>query len=176
MATDATGPSADTAIAPDRAGSGVGAPVWNGALDPGEIRRRRTVALAVLVFSGALLAVAWSLSPAREGFGTHRALGLPECSWPVRFGVPCPSCGMTTAFAHAAKGRILASVEAQPMGALLALATGMAFVGSFWTLATGRTVWPVYERVWNARGAWILGILALLAWGYKTATMRGWMG
>lgn len=83
---------------------------------------------------------------------------------------------MTTAFAHASKGQFLASIEAQPMGALLALATGMAFVGSLWTLATGRTVWPVYERVWNARGAWILGILAVLAWAYKTATMRGWMG
>ena len=171
----AAGAVKGAASTPDRVAPVVAAPVWNGALDPAEVRRRRTVALAVLVFSGALLAVAWSLSPAREGYGTHRALGLPECSWPVRFGVPCPSCGMTTAFAYAAKGRIVASVGAQPMGALLALATGMAFIGSLWTLATGRTVWPVYERVWNARGAWILGILALLAWGYKTALMRGWM-
>ncbi len=144
--------------------------------DPADRRRRRLAALFVALFSGALLAVAWSLSPAKEGIGTHRALGLPECSWPARFGVPCPSCGMTTAFAHATKGELLASVRAQPMGALLALATGMAFVGSLWTLATGRSVWPVYERAWNARGAWILGLLALLAWGYKAALMRGWMG
>ena len=83
---------------------------------------------------------------------------------------------MTTAFAYAAKGRLLASLEAQPMGFVLALFTGMALVASLWTLGTGRTVWPVYERLWNARAAWILGIGALLAWVYKIAAMRGWIG
>lgn len=83
---------------------------------------------------------------------------------------------MTTAFAYAAKGRLIESFLAQPMGCLLAVATGMALVGSLWTLATGRTVWPVYERMWNARAAWMLGIIALLAWGYKAALMRGLMG
>jgi hypothetical protein len=66
---------------------------------------------------------------------------------------------MTTAFAYAAKGQFLASFAAQPMGCILALLTGMAFVGSIWTLVTGRTIWPVYERLW----------------AYKAALMRGWM-
>ncbi|MFM7052014.1 MAG: DUF2752 domain-containing protein [Planctomycetota bacterium] len=152
------------------------APLRIDALGTAETRRRRAAALVVLLATGLLLAVAWWLEPSRHGFGTHRALGLPECSWPARFGVPCPSCGMTTAFALATKGRLLASFAAQPMGCLLAIATGMAAVGSAWTLATGRSVWPVFERMWTARAAWALGILALLAWGYKTASMRGWMG
>jgi hypothetical protein len=82
---------------------------------------------------------------------------------------------MTTAFAYAAKGQLLASFAAQPMGCILALLTGMAFVGSIWTLVTGRTIWPVYERLWTARAAWVLGLVALLAWAYKAALMRGWM-
>jgi len=146
------------------------------ALEPSEVARRRVAAVIIFLFSGGLLGVAWALAPAQKGFGTHQALGLPPCSWPARFGVPCPSCGMTTSYALAAKGRLLESFLAQPMGCLLAIATGMALVASAWTIVTGRTLWPVYERLWNARAAWLLGLAALLAWGYKAASMRGWIG
>lgn len=83
---------------------------------------------------------------------------------------------MTTSFALAAKGRLLASFATQPAGCLLAVATGMALVASSWTLVTGRTLWPVYERLWGARLAWIVGVVVLLSWGYKAALMRGWIG
>lgn len=138
-------------------------------------RRRRFAALIVAGATGALLSTAWSLKPSNRGFGTHEALGLPPCSWPAQFGIPCPSCGMTTAFAYAAKGDLVASFMTQPLGCLLAVATGMAFVASVWTLVSGKTVLPVYERLWNARSAWLVGLAALLAWGYKAAVMRGWM-
>jgi hypothetical protein len=161
--------SAEPAEAPPRT------PSVDFAMSPAEVRRRRMLAVFLAVASGGLLAVAWGLKPAAAGFGTHEALGLPPCSWPARFGLPCPSCGMTTAFAYAAKGDLLASFAAQPMGCILALLTGMTLVGSLWTLATGRTLWPAYGTMWNARGLWFLGLVALLAWGYKTALMRGWM-
>lgn len=140
-----------------------------------EIRRRRVAAAIVAAASGGLLGVAWFLKASPRGFGTHEALGLPPCSWPSRFGVPCPSCGMTTAFAYAAKGDLLASFAAQPMGCVLAVLTGMALVGSLWTLVTGRSLWPVYARLWGARAAWALGLAALASWAYKIAVMRGWM-
>ena len=44
--------------------------------------------------------------------------------------------------------------------------------GAAWTLASGRTVWPVFERIWTARGAWFLGLAMLLAWGYKAVIMK----
>lgn len=145
-------------------------------LAPDAVRQRRLAALVVFLAAGAILATGWLLAPAKAGFGTHQALGLPACTWPQRFGVPCPSCGMTTSFAYATKGRLIESFTAQPMGCLLAIATGMAFVGSAWSLVSGRTVWPVYERLWSARMGWLLAIAALLAWGYKAAAMRGWLG
>jgi hypothetical protein len=83
---------------------------------------------------------------------------------------------MTTAFAFAAKGRFVSSFFAQPMGFLLAFAVGVAFVVSLWTLATGRTIMPVLERLWGARLAYMLGLVAVLSWGYKAALMRGWIG
>jgi hypothetical protein len=140
-----------------------------------EVRRRRITGFFVFLATAALLGVAWSLAPAKQGFGTHQALGLPACSWPARFGVPCPSCGMTTAFALAAKGRLVDSFVAQPMGCLLAVMAGMTLVGSAWSVVTGHTLWPVYERLWNARSAWLLGVAALLAWAYKSADMLGWI-
>lgn len=146
------------------------------ALAPEAVRQRRLAALVVFLAAGVVLATGWLLAPAKAGFGTHQALGLPACTWPQRFGVPCPSCGMTTSFAYATKGRLIESFTAQPMGCLLAIATGMAFVGSAWSLVSGRTVWPVYERLWSARVGWLLAIAALLAWGYKAAAMRGWLG
>lgn len=158
------------------AGRAIAAARVLGAFEPAEVRRRFVAAAIAVCASGGLLVVAWLLPPASRGFGTHQALGLPACSWPARFGVPCPSCGMTTAFALASKGRIVESFTTQPMGCVLAIAAGMTFVAAIWTLATGRTVWPVYERLLGARLAWFAGIAALLAWGYKTALMRGWMG
>jgi hypothetical protein len=82
---------------------------------------------------------------------------------------------MTTAFALAAKGRILDSFVAQPMGCLLAVMAGMTLVGAAWTVVSGHTLWPVYERLWTARTAWLLGLAALFAWGYKCAAMLGWI-
>ena len=158
------------------AGRAIAAARVLGAFEPAEVRRRFVAAAIAVGASGGLLVVAWLLPPASRGFGTHQALGLPACSWPARFGVPCPSCGMTTAFALASKGRIVESFTTQPMGCVLAIAAGMTFVAAIWTLATSRTVWPVYERLLGARLAWFAGIAALLAWGYKTALMRGWMG
>jgi hypothetical protein len=146
------------------------------ALAPDEVHRRRLAALAVAIATGMLLGLAWWLDPSPRGFGTHQALGLPPCTWPERFGLPCPSCGMTTAYAFAAKGRFVSSFLAQPMGFLLAFATAVAFVVSLWTLATGRTIMPVLERLWGARLAYAIGLVALLSWGYKTALMRGWIG
>ena len=41
-----------------------------------------------------LLAIAVVLQPDRSGFGTHRQLGMPRCTFLVIFGYRCPSCGI----------------------------------------------------------------------------------
>ena len=48
------------------------------------------------------LGIARALTPAPAGFGTHEQLGLPPCAFLHWTGFPCPSCGLTTCFAHAA--------------------------------------------------------------------------
>ncbi len=70
----------------------------------------------------AVFAVARALEPSPQGFGTHTQLGLPACQFALVTGHPCPSCGMTTAFAWFVRGRLGRSWGVNPAGMVLALA------------------------------------------------------
>ena len=115
---------------------------------------------------------AW-LQPASAGMGTHTQLGIPACSWPATVGLPCPSCGMTTAFALAADGRFLDSFRAQPMGFLLAIVTaGFAVVSSYAALTGSRMLSAITDKI-GGRFWWFFGAAILLSWGYKMLTFGG---
>jgi Protein of unknown function (DUF2752) len=91
--------------------------------DDAGVRLTRATRQAMVVLTlilVAVLATARWLEPNPKGFGTHTQLGLPPCHFAQITGHPCPSCGMTTAFAWAARGRFDRSWEANPAGALLA--------------------------------------------------------
>ncbi|MEC9374691.1 MAG: hypothetical protein VYC34_12640, partial [Planctomycetota bacterium] len=66
---------------------------------------RLLAALAAAAFI-AVLIVAATLTPSPDGHGTHTRLGLTPCPWVLTLNKPCPTCGMTTAFAHAADGQL----------------------------------------------------------------------
>lgn len=134
--------------------------------------RERIVTAIVSMAALALLLVASCLEPSPFGIGTHTQMGLPACSWPTALHIPCPSCGMTTAFAHAARGDLLASFMAQPFGALLALATAMvAVVGSFAAI-TGSRVLTLFTPLAGKWGAAIAVAALLAAWAYKIFEYR----
>lgn len=134
---------------------------------------RRLAGLAVFLAAGAVLGLAAMLTPAAGGVGTHEQLNLPPCGWVIAAGIPCPTCGMTTSFAHAADGHLLASARTQPMGFLLALGTAMAlFLGGYVAL-TGSPALGRLAGMLTPRVAWIGGGLALLAWVYKLVAFKG---
>lgn len=142
--------------------------------DPGARLRRRLVAALVVLAAGSLLSVAAWMQPASGGLGTHEQLGLPECGWILTMNLPCPTCGMTTAFAHAADGNLLSSLVTQPMGAVLAVGTAMAFVAALITLVTGSGLFVgLAGRWWTTRTPWAIAGLLLIAWAWKMATHRG---
>jgi hypothetical protein len=124
---------------------------------------------AVLVLLGctALLAIGAWLRPDPSGMGTHRQFGLPPCTMVVLVGYPCPTCGMTTAFAHAVRGELLAAFNAQPAGLAFALATVVAAAVSLSVIFTGK-VWAVnWYRVPPVRLVIGAVLLILGGWGYK---------
>lgn len=127
----------------------------------------RTVALIAFLACVALIGVAFRLTPDPSGTGSHEQLGFPPCTMLTLTGYPCPTCGMSTAFAHAVRGELLSAFQAQPAGLALAVATIAAAGIALSVMITGK-VWAVnWYRVSPTRV--VLGIMLLLAvgWFYK---------
>jgi hypothetical protein len=127
----------------------------------------------VLVASLGLLGVAAWLEPSPDGMGTHQALGLPPCGFLLATGLPCATCGMTTAFAHAAHGQLGQSFAAQPAGALLAVLTAVLAILSAWALVAGRSLLPLWESLWRLPVVIAMAGVFLAAWLYKIALVQG---
>lgn len=128
--------------------------------------------LAIAAPCLAVLAIAVWLTPACDGEGTHQQLGLPQCSSLSHYGWPCPTCGMTTAFAAMAHGKFRAAVQAQAFGAVLFVMTGLFAGVGMAELISGRDmVRKLRPGLW-----WLWLILAgtLIGWGIKAAL--GWSG
>lgn len=134
--------------------------------------RERLVASVVAAGAAAPLAIAWRLEPSAEGVGTHQQLGLPACGWMAGMNLPCPSCGMTTSFSRAVRGDLLGAVQAQPMGALLAVAAAVAVIVAIFTAATGSRSYELLGSLFGRRGVWTVVALCGLAWAYKVAAVR----
>lgn len=125
-----------------------------------------TLALTVLI-------VAWRLTPDPSGAGTHQQLGLPACGWLVASGYPCPTCGMTTAFAAAAHGDPWRAIVSQPLGALLAVGTAVFFWASLHVAVFGSQLGRAAGRLLSGKILWTALVVFLLAWGYKIVQVRG---
>ena len=134
----------------------------------------RVVALLVLLPAASLLAVAAWLAPDADGHGTHTQLGMEECVVLHSTGLPCATCGITTAFALAAGGRLIQSAITQPAGFVLCFLTAVAAVISGYAVVSGMWIGPAFAPLARLRTLAGLGTLVLLAWGYTAG--RAWLG
>ena len=148
-------------------------PIGHALAEGDTTTKRRLLAAAVAAAAATVLVVAAILDPSPEGLGTHTQLGAPSCGWIVTMDLPCPTCGMTTAFANAAEGRWSAAWAAQPLGAVLAVVTAMTLLLSFYVTVTGAVVGPLLGRLWGRRVAWGLAAVVVLAWVYKILSYKG---
>ncbi|MGA2033590.1 MAG: DUF2752 domain-containing protein [Thermoguttaceae bacterium] len=127
----------------------------------------RLLLAAASIGLAALLSIARTLEPNPLGRGTHLQLGLPQCAFEVLFGHPCPACGMTTAWAHVARGDAVAGLRANISGAVAAL---LAIAAVPWWLAcaaTGRwLLWSVSDRA-AILVTLTLVLVALAQWGWR---------
>src|SRR5262249_20024294 len=135
--------------------------------------RDRNQYLAVAGLAAVMLLVAGLLRPSANGVGTHRQLGLPPCAFLHFTGIPCPSCGLTTSVAHAARLHFYESVITQPFGLIV-------FISA--VLSIPLSIYLIHRRVpWAALGGLRGGNIALysmfalfiLSWLYKIAVMKG---
>lgn len=127
-------------------------------------RARAAIVLAVCIV--VMLLAAW-LRPDPSGMGTHRQLGFLPCGLVIATGIPCPTCGMTTAFAWMARGHIRTAFAAQPFGATLALAAAASAGLALAALVSGRA-WRVnWYRVSPGWVAATIAVSFVAAWLYK---------
>lgn len=123
----------------------------------------------ILALCLSILWISTTLTPSPDGIGTHRQLGYPPCLGPILTGYPCPTCGMTTAFAYAAQGKLLRAFHAQPAGLLgfILIVAGCAL--SLRTTFTNQAPsWPGFVHTRNV----IIFLVSVTAigWVYKLLT------
>ena len=120
------------------------------------------------------IGLARMLEPSREGVGTHQQLGLPPCTFLYLTTVPCPFCGMTTSWTHAAHLDLAASLRTQPMGLVLfalTLALGLALLGR--AVAGAAPFRPErFAAAIPAKAWWALAGGVLVGWIYKISVMK----
>jgi hypothetical protein len=128
---------------------------------------RRCVAALIAAACLALLAVATCVQPDPAGLGPHQQLHLPPCGFYLQHGFPCPTCGMTTAFAHAVRGHFLQAFVTQPAGALAALICMIAAVLATYSALFGRPLpkfFPSLAALSPLTGFLGIIIIVLAAW------------
>ncbi len=118
----------------------------------------------------ALLAVAAFLKPDPRGLGTHQQFGLPPCTFRFFFGRPCPSCGMTTSWAHLVRGQLIGALRASVGGTLLGM---LAMVSVPWlVVSAARGRWLGWAPNGTTVG-WVASailLVTLIDWGIRLAT------
>jgi len=108
-------------------------------------------------------------TPSTTGLETHRQLHLPPCGFYHITGLPCPTCGCTTAVTHVAHGNIIQAFITQPFGALVGLVAVVLLVLGPVGLVTGKWLGPAPYKLsfyWQRMVYGTLGFLAA-SWLYK---------
>ena len=126
--------------------------------------------LTALIVGGLAAVVIWSLSrvaPDGRGHGTHEQLGMDPCGWSIVYGIPCPTCGCTTAATQLLHGDVFGAFATQPFGAALALIGLLAGVHAWMCLLRTRSFVDVIVRLPFWRIVLSLFLLFWAAWGYK---------
>lgn len=116
-----------------------------------------------------VVGVARYLNPAGSGQGTHEQLGLPPCTFHLLTGHGCPGCGLTTSFAHLARGHLASAFHSNPVGVLL-FTTIVLFVPYFvYRIIRPAPIDDLLTSRWLSRALVALMIVMFLTWIVRLA-------
>ena len=131
------------------------------------LRQNRFVALIFLLLCLFPLVTALILSPSA---GLHQVFGVPECGFKLSTGLPCLTCGMTTAFTYAVRGDLITAFFLQPFGAFLSVAAATFSLIFGWALWSGMSLDPIGRFIWRPRIVFPLIAFLVISWLYNVAT------
>lgn len=122
-------------------------------------------ALLISVFSIAIWLNPYTETGEARRLGSHRQLGLPECTFKEMTGKPCPSCGMTTSFSLLVRGDVWHSMQANFVGTLLATACLVMIPWCLVCAVRGRYFLIASVEWFLPRFIVVFASLMLLRWG-----------
>ncbi len=134
---------------------------------PRPLLRSRVAWAIFFSVATAVVVTAATLTPSPLGHGTHTQLGLPPCGFLSFTGVPCPGCGLTTAFANMVRLDVVSAARANPFGVPLFLVTLFSIPVSALGLARGWGVLDTLDRFRFERVAILLSLCSIVSWGMR---------
>lgn len=108
--------------------------------------------------------------PDPRGYGTHERLGMTECSWPATVGMPCPTCGATTAACLVVHLAPLRALAVHPFGAVLAASGIVLAAVAGWCVLARRSLALLLSRLPYGTIMICAVVLFFASWGYKYLT------
>lgn len=130
----------------------------------------RVAAALLVAVAVTFVVLLLQIHPDARGHGTHEQLGLPPCGWPLVYGKPCPTCGVTTAASHLVHLQPLRALGTQPFGAFLA-AVGLYLAGIAGLSLLRRESFVARIAFLPYARLLVVGIVLFLAsWGYTWFT------
>ena len=130
-------------------------------------RGDKWAAMGLAAMAGGVLGVARWLKPAARGYGTHTELGLPPCMFLRLTHLPCPSCGMTTSFAWAARLEFWKAFMANPFGVLLFFGTVAVIPACIYLAWRGIPLRRIWESAQFTRAVKVGTGLLAASWIFK---------
>lgn len=105
--------------------------------------------------------LATTVAPDPRGFGTHQQFNLPPCTFQSQFHLPCPACGMTTAFSHFVRGHWLQALQSSTTAFVLAIHC-LLMIPWCWISVWRRRYWllarPDLAVAWLAFLLYVVGL------------------
>ena len=131
--------------------------------------RQRAIAGIVFLGIGAFFSVLWLAAKGKIDIG----LWLLPCGFKQRYGLPCPTCGITTSILAFAEGRIFESFYIQPAGALSCLMLAAAAILNLFTVLSGRYFCFARRFFAEVKVRYvIIGVLIIIAGGWMVTLAR----
>src|ERR1700722_11091428 len=105
---------------------------------------------------GDALTLPWRLQADRgQGFGLGSAISW-LCAFRARFGLPCPSCGLTRSVVMSLHGEFAAAWRMAPAGPVVVvgmIAFAFALLALAWLQGASAPGWEAYVRAWIRKSA-----------------------
>ena len=137
----------------------------------------RLLQLSVAGVALAALAACALVRPDPSGLGTHAKFGFGQCSYLKTYGIPCASCGGTTAASWLMHGKPAMAFDVHPGATIVGILVALSIPFSLLAAARRRRWMPCLTRI--GLSGWLLvlcGFVLLMSfgWGHRIDRYREW--